>query len=79
MRIIVEQLEGHWSAWQKSSPETALGGSDAVVAVKRLCATIGLERRIARRGSDRVPRGPLGVRRWKGRARTAAVVAGTLA
>jgi|GEM_PF-6412727 hypothetical protein len=42
IRIIVEQLEGHWSAWQKSNPETALGGSDAVMAVKRLCTTIGL-------------------------------------
>jgi DnaJ-class molecular chaperone len=42
MRIIAEQLEGYWSALQKSHPETALGGSDAEVAVKRRCTTIGV-------------------------------------
>ncbi|MCH8859451.1 MAG: hypothetical protein IID54_07740 [Proteobacteria bacterium] len=42
MRIIAERDAGHWSAWRKDDPATALGGSDPAMAVKRLCNLLGL-------------------------------------
>ena len=43
MRIIAERDAGHWSAWRKDDPATALGGSDPAMAVKRLCNLLGLD------------------------------------
>ena len=42
IRIIAERHAGHWSAWRKDDPATALGGSDPAMAVKRLCNTLDL-------------------------------------
>ena len=42
MRIIAERDAGHWSAWLNDDPATALGGSDAAMAVKRLCNALDL-------------------------------------
>jgi hypothetical protein len=43
MRIIAERNAGHWSAWRKDDPATALGGSDAAMADKRLCNALDLD------------------------------------
>ena len=36
VRIIVECLHGHWSAWWSDEPQVAYGGSSPAEAVDRL-------------------------------------------
>jgi hypothetical protein len=40
-RIIVERLQGHWSAWYDSEPQIAFGGATPAEAVDRLVGFAG--------------------------------------
>lgn len=43
MVIIIEQIDGHWSAWLDMEPHVSFGGDSAAVAATRLLEAKGID------------------------------------